>query len=219
MKLVLYGFVLSMLLMASCKEQPKTSEAPNEDSQVEVNFNGLKSVDTEHSTLYWKGYKIMGNHTGTIGLKSGSLVFDKGAITGGEFVVDMQSVKVTELMDSGEAEEEEEESDEDDKSDLAQHLMDADFFDSETHPTSTFQITNSTHSGNTYQINGNLTIKGVQKEASFEAQMNENILKGTLSIDRTQFGVTYGSGSFFENLGDRAIKDKFDIEVSLHIIE
>jgi polyisoprenoid-binding protein YceI len=53
---------------------------------------------------------------------------------------------------------------EDNKSDLSQHLMNADFFDGETDPSATFGISNGIKSGNTYRINGNHTIKGVQKE-------------------------------------------------------
>ena len=49
--------------------------------------------------------------------------------------------------------------------------------------------------------------------------MNENNGKPTatakITLDRTDFDVRYGSGSFFDNLGDKTIYDEFDRQVSL----
>jgi hypothetical protein len=36
-----------------------------------------------------------------------------------------------------------------------------------------------------------------------------------LVIDRTKYNVKYGSGSFFDNLGDKMIYDDFKLSVSL----
>ena len=36
-----------------------------------------------------------------------------------------------------------------------------------------------------------------------------------ITIDRSDFDVRYGSGSFFDNLGDKTIYDEFDLEVKL----
>jgi hypothetical protein len=36
------------------------------------------------------------------------------------------------------------------------------------------------------------------------------------SIDRTDFGVTYGSGNFFKEIGDKAIND--DMMFTLNIV-
>ena len=35
------------------------------------------------------------------------------------------------------------------------------------------------------------------------------------SIDRTKYDIRYGSDSFFDNLGDKAIKNEINFEVSL----
>jgi hypothetical protein len=40
--------------------------------------------------------------------------------------------------------------------------------------------------------------------------------KATFTLDRTKWNVRYGSGKFFENLGDRLIYD--DFEVSLAVV-
>jgi hypothetical protein len=34
-------------------------------------------------------------------------------------------------------------------------------------------------------------------------------------IDRTKFDIKYGSGSFFDSLGDKAINDDFTLAVAL----
>ena len=36
-----------------------------------------------------------------------------------------------------------------------------------------------------------------------------------LKVDRSEFDVRYGSGSFFDNLGDKTIYDEFDLVVDL----
>lgn len=221
-------FTLKVMLMAtlpffalSCSnEAPAEKETtPTTETQAapETVKNGSADIDLAASTIHWKGYKIMGNHTGTINLSEANLQFDNGNITGGHFIADMKSVKVTDLMDDGEEEEEAPEEVEEDKNDLAGHLMDGDFFDAGNFPTAKFEITNAEASGNAYQITGNMTIKDVTDPVTFVAKLDNNTFTATVPVDRTKFGVKYGSGTFFENLGDRAIKDVFDLEVSLKL--
>jgi len=38
-----------------------------------------------------------------------------------------------------------------------------------------------------------------------------------IDIDRSKFGVKYGSNSFFDNLGDKAIDDVFTLEIKLAV--
>jgi polyisoprenoid-binding protein YceI len=206
---------------SSTQNKSENPSSKNSSTQA-ISLNGSKIIDLNNSKIHWKGYKILGNHTGTINLKEGNLEFDKGNMINGKFVVDMHSVKVTELMDEGEEEddeEEEEESPEDDKNDLANHLINEDFFDAKKYPIASFSITKSSHTGNAYQITGNMTIKGITKEISFQAQLSDNQFKATIPIDRTKFGIKYGSGSFFSNLGDNIIKDNFDLVVALTFVE
>ncbi|KAA3638370.1 MAG: YceI family protein [Bacteroidetes bacterium] len=213
---VLMVAALPFFVISCNNEVSKENTPATETPTTAASFDGSQAVDLEASSLYWKGYKIMGNHGGTIALKEGNLQFEKGALTGGKFVVDMKSIKTTDLMDKGE--EVSEEKANKDKSRLADHLMDPDFFDVNQFPDASFEITNSTAEGNNFQISGNLTIKGVTNEITFPAVLKDNTFEGTVPVDRTKFGIKYGSGSFFDNLGDRAIKDVFDLEVSLRMI-
>ena len=47
------------------------------------------------------------------------------------------------------------------------------------------------------------------------AKADPNNATATMTIDRSEFNIRYGSGSFFENLGDKTIYDEFDLEVNL----
>ena len=64
---------------------------------------------------------------------------------------------------------------------------------------------------------GDLTIKGYTHEAkvSFYAEEGSKNMIAKLIFDRSKYNVRYGSGSFFENLGDKLILDDIELEVTL----
>ncbi len=162
-----------------------------------------KEVKTDASSVTWKAYKVTGSHTGTINLKSGALMFDGDKLTGGEFVVDMTTINTTDL--SGKS-----------KSDLDGHLHSDDFFSTASNPTSNLVFTNVKSSGkNSYEVTGDLTIKGITKPVTFDVSVYGSKATATLKVDRTNYDVKYGSGSFFDNLGDKTIYDEFDLVVDL----
>jgi polyisoprenoid-binding protein YceI len=68
---------------------------------------------------------------------------------------------------------------------------------------------------NVYTVYGELTIKGITQDINFDLTVNNNSASGKLIIDRTKFGIKYGSGSFFSDLGDRTIYDEFELDVTL----
>ncbi|MDC8004427.1 YceI family protein [Aureisphaera galaxeae] len=163
----------------------------------------VKKMKVKESSITWIGRKVTGKHTGTINLKEGYLEMDNDRIVGGEFVIDMTSLQVTDLK-AGKGKEK-----------LEGHLSSDDFFGVANHPTATLVIAGSSKTGNTYAVEGSITIKGVTKPISFKMDMNGNNATAKVSIDRTKFGIKYGSGSFFDNLGNKAIKDLFDLAVDL----
>jgi polyisoprenoid-binding protein YceI len=165
--------------------------------------DGKKEVKADASRIAWKAYKVTGSHHGTIDLKSGALVFDNDQLTGGEFVVQMTSLISTDL--EGES-----------KGKLEGHLKSDDFFGVENHPTSTLVFTKVAPSGkNSYDVTGDLTIKGITKPVTFDVSIYGSKATATMKIDRSEYNVRYGSGSFFENLGDKTIYDEFDLVVDL----
>jgi polyisoprenoid-binding protein YceI len=103
---------------------------------------------------------------------------------------------------------------------LVGHLKSDDFFGVEKFPTSKLVITESTpFDKGTATVKGTLTIKGVTNPVEFKAAYQKKD-DGTwffanIVIDRTKYNVRYGSGSFFDNLGDKTIYDEFKLKVSL----
>lgn len=165
------------------------------------------AVDAEASTIEWYAAKVTGEHNGTITLKEGAFTFEDGLLTGGSFQVDMSSLDNSDL--EGEW-----------KDKLVGHLKSDDFFGVEKFPVSSFTITKAVPQGpGKYKIVGNLTIKDKTEEIQFPAELKEEggkvIGSATLTIDRSKFNVRYGSGSFFDDLGDKTIYDNFDLKVSI----
>lgn len=161
-------------------------------------------VDIKKSTINWTGKKVTGQHTGTIDLKSANLYMEDGNITGGKFVIDMTTITVTDLSGST-------------KGKLEGHLSSDDFFGVATYPEAIVEITNAskTDKPNTYNIDADVTIKGITEPVSFVATVTDNNATADITVDRSKFNVRYGSGSFFDGLGDKMIYDDFELSVNL----
>ena len=161
-------------------------------------------VDLTKSTVNWKAYKVTGEHEGDVTIKSADLDIENGQLRGGSFVIDVTTLKSTDLSGTWA-----------DK--LNGHLKSADFFDVENHPTASFNITNveAASNGGQFNVTGDMTIKGITKSITFPASITSNSAKAEIKVDRTDFDVRYGSGKFFENLGDKTIDDEFDLIVNL----
>ena len=166
------------------------------------------NVETSSSVIVWTGYKVTGKHTGTVKVQNGTLSLDHGKLTGGSFVVDMTSITDTDL-EGAMAEK------------VVGHLKSDDFFGVTKFPTAKYVITKvipQDTKGN-YKIIGNLTIKETTKEVKFMANATEAAgtvtATGKMTIDRSEFNVRYGSGSFFDGFGDKTIYDEFDLQISL----
>lgn len=164
-------------------------------------------VDLTNSKIAWKGYKVTGEHFGAIQLKSGILQFQDGLLTGGQFVVDMGTIAVEDMQ--GEYAEK-----------LRGHLTSDDFFGVENNPTSSLILNKVKSLGNNkYDIEGDLTIKGITQKINFTATVdqagNKVMADAAVKIDRSKFDVRYGSNTFFGGLGDKAIYDEFDLTISL----
>lgn len=163
-----------------------------------------KKINVEKSTINWLGKKVTGKHTGTISFESGTLVFEKNALKGGSFTVDMTSINVTDL-EAGKGKEK-----------LEGHLKSDDFFGVEKYPTSTLEFKKIGSKGNgVYSVTADLTIKGITNSVTFDITVNGNTATAKLVVDRSKYDVRYGSGSFFDNLGDKTIYDDFELTVNL----
>jgi len=163
-------------------------------------------VDIDNSTVKWTGKKVLGEHHGNILLLNGEITLEQENITQGNFTIDMTSITCLDLKNK----------EWNDK--LIGHLKSSDFFDVENHKTATFVITKAKpFINNTAIIKGNITIKGITKILEFEVKKEGDKYAALININRTDFDIRYGSGSFFDNLGDKAIDDMFTLEVVISI--
>ena len=164
----------------------------------------MEKTSIKSSSITWTGKKVTGKHSGTIALQEGYFTMEGDAITGGEFVIDMTSITCTDLEG-------------DSKGQLEGHLKSDDFFGVENYPTAKLVITNVAKDGHSYKVTGDLTIKETTHPITFELEKAGNNLSTVLTIDRSKYNVRYGSGSFFDNLGDKTIYDDFTLDINLSI--
>lgn len=164
--------------------------------------NTTKKVDVEKSIVKWVGYKLTGQHEGTISIKEGELNFENKVLTGGTFTMDMGSINTTDLEGGS-------------KNRLDGHLKDEDFFDVDKYKTAAMVFKEIKPSDKDYSIKADLTIKGITNEILFNMSVSETSATANLKIDRTQFNITYKSATFTNILKDKAIYDEFDLSVKL----
>ncbi len=161
------------------------------------------AVDTKGSKIHWLAKKVTGQHEGTIGITSGNLMVDGGKVKGGDFVIDMKSIVCTDIADEGYNKK------------FIGHITTGDFFEVEKFPTAAFKITKVVGA----DITGDLTMHGVTKSITFPAKITVTGGKATatasIPVDRTDFGVKYGSKKFFDSIGDKAIDDVFTLDITL----
>ncbi len=166
------------------------------------------TMDAAKSTFKWTGKKVTGTHWGYIKFSNGSIATDGTNITGGAFTVDMNSIDCQDIpADKGA-----------DK--LVGHLKADDFFGTAKFPTSNLVIKSATATtAGQFDVKADLTIKGITNEITFPAAITMDgkslTAKATFKVDRTKFGIKYGSGTFFENIGDKAISNDFDVEIDI----
>ncbi|MDB5268249.1 MAG: lipid-binding protein [Hymenobacter sp.] len=161
------------------------------------------------STLGWEGKAVTHGHNGTMQFSDGELLVKGNSIVGGTVTVNMKTMVATDIKDA------------ESQGKFVGHMSSDDFFGVATYPTSTFKIASVTPikgaaaNADNVTIAGDLTIKGVTQRISFPAKAGVKdgvaAASGKVTIDRTKFGLKYGSKSFFESIGDKAIYDTFDL--------
>ncbi len=163
-----------------------------------------EKIDASKSKLTWVGKKVTGQHDGTVALQSGNLIFKDQKLTGGTFTVNLKSIAVADLK-AGEGKEK-----------LEGHLKSDDFFAVDKNPTAVMVFKNvAAKSTNVYTVTADLTIKGITKPVTFDLAVKGNTATSNFKIDRTKYDIKYGSGSFFDNLGDKAIYDDFEVTATI----
>ena len=161
------------------------------------------NVNKTASSVAWLAKKVTGEHNGTVGISAGALNIDGNKLIGGNFTIDLKTIKALDITDPGYNQK------------FIGHITSGDFFEIEKFPTASFVITKV--AGN--QVTGNLTVKGITKSITFPAEIavkgGKVTAKANITIDRTDFNIKYGSKKFFDSIGDKAIYDDFALTVSL----
>ena len=165
-------------------------------------------ADTCKSLITWTGKKITGIHTGTVDLYAGNLEMENDRIVGGSFDIDTRSIVVTNIEDPKT------------NAQFTGHLFSEDFFAVDKFPTANFTIINAAPlDRNSWKIDGLLTIKGITHSLSFAAKVdvleNTAFAAGEITVDRTKYGIKFGSGNFFKGLGDSLIHNDFTLNLNL----
>lgn len=166
------------------------------------------SIQKNSSTVNWTGKKVLGLHTGTINITRGSVEVVQGNINGGEVIIDMSSLTITDIQDPKTHQE------------FRDHLWNDDFFSIDTHETSSLKIEKGEQlGGNKHKLSGHLTIKNITHPITFTAKIEvlTDFLysTGEIVVDRTLYDIRYGSGKFIDNLGDKLIYDEFVLQFKL----
>jgi polyisoprenoid-binding protein YceI/rhodanese-related sulfurtransferase len=166
----------------------------------------------EQSTLQWSGANSNVKHFGHIDLKQGKIIV-KNAKISGEFVIDMNSIKVTDLnIEEG-------------SKILKAHLRSEDFFLSALFPEATYSFKDISSvkvpydTAINYILEGNFALRGLSKPLSVKSIISKNqerlILTARVELDRTKWNVIYGSSKFFKHLGMNKVFDIIVIDMRL----
>jgi polyisoprenoid-binding protein YceI len=223
MKKAKYLFILAMATFAFFSCENKTTETAEEktDTAVSPATDTATSpapsaeagtsyiVDTTSSIIKWTGKKVTGKHHGKIKILGGNLTAVNNVLNGGKITINMASISNDDLTKK------------EDNEKLIGHLKSEDFFSVEKYPSATFEITriDAGKQENESIVTGKLTLKGKTEEISIPAKVkvDESTIEATgkTSIDRTKWDVRYGSGKYFEGLGDKMIYDDIELEIDL----
>ena len=207
-----YNYTLLGLIIFfnSCEIKVEKNSKPPLSKSLVSTVEGNYELNTSKSALTWIGKEITTKtHTGTIDIKNGNIKINPDRSVTGEVLMVMNTLKVTDLEGKS-------------KEYLEGHLRSKDFFGVDDFPEAklSFKSTNISGDNNSISFDGELTIKSITEKVSFEASLkkSEPILEAVanLTFDRTKFNVTYRSGGFFDDLGDKLILDNIEVQMDIY---
>lgn len=195
MKKTFIGAAAVITILAACNNTPKADQAVAGEKENAASVTGTAYQLDSSSTITWTGSKPTGAHSGTFKLAEGSFAVNNNQLTGGSFVIDMNTLNNIDLA-----------ADADTKGKLEGHLKSPDFFDVAKYPTAKFEIISVTAfvadstqeillKDATHTIKGNLTLKDSTKSISFPAKVTVDAATSAaiadFNIDRTDWGINY----------------------------
>jgi polyisoprenoid-binding protein YceI len=193
-------------------EESKVLETKPAENATTTSFTGSVNLTPENTKLAWIGRKtlVVGyEDAGKIDIKSGVAKVENGKVTSVSATIDMTTIGV---IKSGKGKDEDK---------LTGHLKSEDFFNVEKYPTAELSITQAKpvsgqNGAQNYEFSGTLTMKGITAEVSVPGVVTISQDAATLlvetKLDRTKWGVNYGSSK----LADSFIDDFFTLKVSVN---
>lgn len=174
----------------------------------------LIAVDPVESRVEWTGRSRTGHHVGTVPLVRGTLGFEDGRLASGSFALDVTGLADEDLEDRSLA------------GILVAHLLSRDFLLADQHPEALFATTRvrpipgAAPGCCNYEAEGQLTMRGLTRDLAFPVtaeRLDDGriVAQAHFDLDRTRFGVNYGSGRFFEKLSYHLVHDMVGIQVRL----
>ncbi len=166
-------------------------------------YDGQYSLVSSQSELEWGASKIVGgSHEGMVAISDGALTLTDGQVSEATFTIDMTSITESE---GGQQ--------------VVTHLKSDDFFNVAQYPTATIVVTNIAQVDGQYQVTGDLTIRDITNEVTFPAEITATadgqlMIEADFTIDRTDWEINFLSGSIFQQLGDNAIKDDIQFDLT-----
>ncbi|AGC77448.1 polyisoprenoid-binding protein YceI [Nonlabens dokdonensis] len=209
------GMAAVIAFTVACKDNQNEVDASAEEEVAVATVEAVTyNVDTQASNIAWVGSKPTEDHTGNISLSSGMVKVNGEELESGEFTIDMNSIEVTDLEG-------------DKAASLKAHLTgeregtSSDFFNTAMYPTAKFVVTGLNMTDGKAMLEGNLTLKDVTKNVSFPVTVAYDGDKMMLNseeftIDRTDWGIKYGSSSLADVVADKAISD--DIKLTINLV-
>ncbi|MBK1835185.1 YceI family protein [Roseibacillus ishigakijimensis] len=174
---------------------------------------GRQALDLEASQVHWTGRNLLNAHHGSVAIAEGFLEFSGGALTGGDILLDLARMDCFDLAGGPMHDV------------LIAHLHNDDFLDLEKFPNARLKITGcreiSSHPGAVnHEIAAELTLKGVTHPLTFPASCGitpegQAAAQATFSLDRTRWGINYGSGKLFHRLAGHLVNDEIEFQVKI----
>ncbi len=162
-------------------------------------------MDPAASKVLWTATKMTGDHTGGVPVGTGTLILSDNVLKSARIELDMTGITCLDIEDAGT------------NAKFVGHLKGTDFFDVETHGTASFvttaieKIADAAPGKPNYRITGDLTIKGITHPNTFDCLFwtEEKTARAAanFTFDRAKYDIKYRSGTFFPEIGDKAISD------------
>ena len=176
-------------MMTSCGSD--AVEATDAQEVKETAITATYSTLGDHNHVDWQAWHLgkTGERSGSVMLKDAEVSVNEGMLAGGKFVLDIAGLTVTNFGEDTAQNEK-----------LRGHLTSGDFFLTDSFPTATFEITSvDTMSGDfNAKVSGNLTIKGISKNITFNAKVEiaedaVSVSSETFEVNREDWGLTYNA--------------------------